>query len=785
MCNNHQISYSKALSVLSLQNIAAWQIADEQLVVATTIVAGLPALQRGSVWKPQQVEEVWDSLVQGFPVGAFLVSPIKGNNDLGKGTLKYGEDGVPESTYYLLDGQQRATSIALGFKDIWRDGRKDDNDVKGALWVDLDCPPERRDVEFVFRVLTKAHPWGYMRDYQRPTLHLKQIREWLVCLGVASGRPDQKIKDILLKEAWPYDALAPLPVAFLMLAAKKSPDDIESQGRFIFSLLEKTAFWNSTEADWHKEQKVKVEQALLKPNAKLFARFKFLMKSIVALHHDYGIPVQILNIEQVSDSNVSERPDPIETLFVRVNSKGTPLEGEELIYSLLKSDWKEAPDEIGKFHHKMASASRLVLFCTRLVLARTPKDKIPPAPKVRDFRRLMRKLDLNHQGFKEDLQNFISGGAPESVDGGRVLFQKAYEFLTKAEYALPPVLATEIAQHSPEVFFLLLRWLDLMHKNRLNTSVISEDCHRQTLGFLTALAWFSNDRGESAAAKLWPHLNAASNEGLVLFFDSKRFGAILKMEQGALPMIPLISPHDLESIIKERVLENIHDQKSSIWKSWNLWDDFSKELPLQVEELFNLYFEPSDDREIIWNKFVSAKLWGNRSILLYAQRKWLNKWFDFDPSEPEYLEDKNRPWDYDHIHPQNFVKHDSGRAISNIPSIIAVWHRSIGNLRAWPLDANRADHDFIPAKKLCDFSNIKRCYGMNSSDDLKQASFIDKDWQDWQASAVDQQASDYLLLESEQRVALVRAMTTRFVRIYSEWYQSLRIDLLMHNGNEK
>ena len=49
----------------------------------------------------------------------------------------------------------------------------------------------------------------------------------------------------------------------------------------------------------------------------------------------------------------------------------------------------------------------------------------------------------------------------------------------------------------------------------------------------------------------------------------------------------------------------------------------------------------------------------------------------------------------------------------------------------------------------------------------------------WQASAIDQLDFQYLLKECDQRVALVHAITSRFVRIYAEWYQNLHIDELM------
>ena len=794
MSDNKKNLSSKILNILSLPEIAAWQIADDRLVQAASIVAGLPALQRGAVWKTQQVEEIWDSLIQGFPVGAFLVSPIIGAKDLGTAKQKYQEEGISESTHYLLDGQQRATAIALGYLDLWRDGRADDDKVKGALWVDLAVPPQKRDVEFVFRALTKAHPWGYMRDYQRPTLHLKQTREWLYAYSIASGHHDQKISEILLKDAWPWDAIAPIPVALLIRAAKEAPADIAKQGALILKYLTKTTFWNVADAGvqnlWHCEQQASVKQALESPTSELFSRFKLLMEAIENLQSVYGIPVQILDINKRTmpddGQEQNERADPVETLFVRINSKVTPLQGEELIYSMLKAAWSNAPIEIEKIRHKMLTPSRLVLFCARLVLARyrTSEAKLPSAPSVRDFRRLMRGLDRNHKTFSDDLKGFISGGASGGIQGG-ILFEKAHEFLTVGEYSLPPVLATELAQQAPEVFFLLLRWLDLLHIKGSDAFNISDDRRQKALGFLTALAWFSPDRGASAVLRLWADLNNSSEIDIDHFFDSRRFGKLLKIdERGVLPMIPLISPDDLKLIIERRVLENIENQKSDLWGNWDIWKGFSETLPEQVRTLFQAHLEnqSEDIYKGTWHKFISTKLWSNHSVLLYAQRHWMIKWFnDFDPSQPECLEDKNRPWDYDHIHPQNFLQNDSGNPYHNIPQIIKVWHRSIGNLRAWPLEANRADSDSMPSNKLTEFrlSNIERRYYMNSESDLRNASFIADDWLAWQASALDQSDFYYLLKESDQRVALIRAITTRFVRIYNEWYQSLRIAELM------
>ena len=40
----------------------------------------LPAIQREFVWKPEQIERLFDSLMQGYPFGTFLLWRVKAEN---------------------------------------------------------------------------------------------------------------------------------------------------------------------------------------------------------------------------------------------------------------------------------------------------------------------------------------------------------------------------------------------------------------------------------------------------------------------------------------------------------------------------------------------------------------------------------------------------------------------------------------------------------------------------------------------------------------------------------
>jgi len=155
-----------------LNEIAAWQVPHPPAKMGP-VVAALPALQRGAVWKVRQIEELWDSILRRFPIGAFVIAPP--NEALKRKNFKLQSDqqASPEATHLLLDGQQRATGIALGFLDIWADGIED---AKSAIWVELAPPPQNRDVDFVFRVVTRSHPWGYKRNDPDSPLSAHQIR---------------------------------------------------------------------------------------------------------------------------------------------------------------------------------------------------------------------------------------------------------------------------------------------------------------------------------------------------------------------------------------------------------------------------------------------------------------------------------------------------------------------------------------------------------------------------------------------------------------------------------
>lgn len=781
------------LEQLTLSDIASWQVSnkakDQPKMLAT-----LPALQRGAVWKPRQIENLWDSLMRGFPVGSFLVAPY-GAGDLGSQVMQHalGQDGR-HYTHYLLDGQQRATAIALGFVDPTED------DPSALLWLDLHPETGKADDrEFVFRVITRFHPWGFSRTNAESRLEARKIREAFEAFKLAATKSEENGKlqeatpsEFPLKHAWPWDAIAPVPVAFLWNAEK--PEDL-------LKSLERLPYWNSEKPPkWKTLVQSAIEGDAQEDAQGLANRLKEVLKRFRELE-GYEVPVLTVAMDaktpEDKNSTSEERPDHIETLFVRVNSGGTPLEGEELIYSILKSEWPDAPRFIEGLAHRLASPARTVVLAARLILARIQKDqgridRQPPVPDVTLFRRLLRGAEkASYPDFKKKLDSVLFQGT------GTRAFDAVHRFLTMDEpsesggqrdYRLHPYLAADLARGSGghEIMILLLRWADRLSEFNSDPNSLDEDTHRRTLGFITALAWFGLDARE-CVSRLWKDLQTCEGvEALQGFFNAERFQRLIRRDKGQgvilIPPVPAEvfsqSLDELYSVIKKKAWA---DTNSRYWKGTDFYRNYNKNALNRwvTEVIYPLWDEEQREEVDAW---WIDRIWADRRFLIYAQRGWLKQWFrDYDPTVPGAA-DTNRPWDYDHIHPNS---HIYGQWY--LPAFLKRLHGSNGNFRAWPMEANRSDQDLAPEFKLRVPTPHERRYGLASDEALRAASFI-KEGEElklWRKSVPAEGRNKNYLSSSDNRkykdnhLALVRAITLRLGAIYAEWFDNLKVgDLL-------
>lgn len=782
----HAAHIGGTVIALSLKQIGSWQLDDLELSAGSPDVhAVLPALQRGAVWRAGQVEALWDSLERRFPIGMLLLTGFRPS--LGTQHMLVANSSGPDgATHMLLDGQQRANAIALGFCAP-RISATDD--APAALWVDLG-EHEVAVTKTSYCMTTRAHPWGYPhRDKQR--LEMREIR--LAIAAFRAANPDVEWQDRPpVWASWPWEAEVPIPLSVILRARSASRDDILEE------LTKSVPFWSSIKTS----KGALSEQKLVKALQRNAERLRRLVETAAS----YEVPAQIVELEApVSRGGETSEiaADPTETLFVRVNSGGTPLQGEDLIYSIIKAIWPDAGKVVDQLEKRFVSAPRAAMLIARLALVSESEGAIPAVPELARFRRLVH--GSGGLGYRRRLERYLASGAA-------VVFAQAYDLLTGDTYGLPPVLAADLArgEEGRDVILLLMRWLELLNQSGVQVCGLSKKQRRRAIGALTCIRWFAH-RADRCAALLWKKLEVCAPKELAGFFNRKNMQVCFTSVKNQVPICLVPPPALIRAQLHSRVLPSrgpagaLSDPKSDLWRSWEWYGSFASN-PCQALDVWYRRTSPrvlrsedglqaeehsgsSDSRLAEWEWFAD-KLWGERRLVLYAQRSWLGRWFPrFDPTDPESVEEINRPWDMDHIHPRYFVEKRH-----RIPQLVKDWHSSIGNLRAWPFDANRSDAEGPPCQKLGDEASLDldeasalTRYGLLEPEARRDASFIDaKEWSFWESSTPEAAEGSrvppaYLASAAYayNRERLIKAIANRLARLYEEWYESTQIASLL------
>ena len=100
----------------------------------------IPQFQRNFVWTMQKSAGLIDSIVKGYPIGTFIFwetkEQLRSIRNIGDHKLPEVPDG--ESVYFVLDGQQRLTSLFACLKGI-KVSREKNEDNFSKIYIDLDA----------------------------------------------------------------------------------------------------------------------------------------------------------------------------------------------------------------------------------------------------------------------------------------------------------------------------------------------------------------------------------------------------------------------------------------------------------------------------------------------------------------------------------------------------------------------------------------------------------------------------------------------------------------------
>ncbi|WP_208684823.1 DUF262 domain-containing protein [Flavobacterium sp. SLB02] len=677
----------------TLKEIANWQLDPDKSIVE------LPSIQRGFVWKPKQIEDLWDSILRGYPIGSFLFSKI--SNKL-----------------HLMDGQQRATSIFLGhFNPYNANDATKAWAIKGELpvvWLDIKPEVKPDTSKYLFRLTTRSHPWGYQAKNNDTKLTVSERRK---ALDLFQQHPNNKGGYTSFKNTttFPFDSSYPIPLAFII--ESRNSDDIiakvEENLPDYFSTL-RGGFADKNEFVSLLKTELKAELDGIFENLKQLSELK--------------IKSNIIDDRVLQEENETENP----TLFVRINSSGTTLNGDDLIYSIYKAIFPEAKNLMENIGLDFIAPTQVLSLASRLAASELEGNKFIKKINVRDFQRRIKNDD-----FKEGLKNQIQKQELKS------LFAQAISILSCEDNFLfdgkvPPVIIKQFIKRNQDLFLFFVYWL---HINKIE---LTDQIKLKMAGKLFSFAWFDF----ADIPRLWNEKINNKNfweEPLneLIWWDDK-FGIHFLIKPD------LLRVYYLHPKVENRFISEDKDR-------WGLLEDgIGTEIMKYFNEVKGQNYDFPTANEYFY-KFI-GRIQHNRQLILLAQREYINAAFG-DYNQMDDMDDTNVPWDWDHIYPSEWVyrKEYCNRSIRD-------WNNTNGNFRAMSLEQNRSESNSASPRERLSLAEIR------------DYSFIKEDWQYWQnleKRIWDDEVQNHF-----------RAITSRMINIYEKFWKDFKIAELI-NTSEK
>lgn len=805
---------------LSLRDIASWQF---PALAANNhgerrpppVLAGLPSLQRGAVWRPNQVELLWDSILRGFPIGSLVVSPLLERQitrtgahagDLPWGNLEY--------THHLLDGQQRANAIALGHLDP-----DEHANSETLLWLDLTPQGTGFDSStrsHLLRVTTKAHPWGFEVSDNEP--RRLQHREAQKAKAAFLGSQDNTHARPLPSQGWPIHANAPIPLAWALEAAhhiSNQPAALsanEAQERALWDKVRErfandapqvTAKDDDRFTPWRPRALCVLNHWLdattLPPQAGHLARalLRAMRARMVALPID---PEALKAPYRPTENSAQEENVPIanvEHLFQRLNGGGTNLSNEDRAYSMIKAYWPGIEGTIQSIKPRPPE-TQVALLGTRLGLdlaqaqQAESKTALPTQPSVNSLRQLAtaqadgsKKAD-ELLAQRQQIRTMFGLSDTESANDPPI--KKAIEqwdrwFLYSEDknWGLPPVLRSRMASQAPEVFLFLLR---LAHHatSTPDAPAPSEDTLKKLLGLTTALHWFGLDR-EKAVRWLWavPPAKWLDGSAFTNVLRDIRYAGQTPNSDSKPAIARILRPSELESYIDLKTIKpddiTIKPDRIGQWRWWNSLVEEpahkkkreSNPQPSQKELDAAVTARWAEYKDFISILNRSNHTGTNALLLMYAQRDQMQHFFsDYDPQDTDFWAMHNVPWDFDHLLQKDAFDEKRG----GFAPVCKQWGNTIANLHLLPFEQNRS-------RKNDQLDSIPQLEDTAERVDFLRRMHITPDTAN-RLSAFSMSNNGIRAEGAQQRVTnFVLASRQRLLDLYQDWFDTLQIGSML------
>lgn len=694
----------------------------------------LPPIQRGFVWKPVQIAQLWDSLLRGMPIGSLMLSKLAtGDKAAGLSSSDRKIENVDIPAIGLLDGQQRTLSMLLG----WESAPKGNH----CVWIDLG-EEGKNGSPFELRISTRTQPFGYQR-HSHVKLERRDKRTARESFDKATDKKYREESDFELWDKIQAENLRPwksgssnalcFPLSSLWVAYRNDE---------MLGLKQSTSAQNPD------------KEKLLNLNfGKLVEAFKRMSTLEVPL---VLVPEHISQPPQPEQENVhADAQAPLTLLFERIGRNGASLSPEDLLFSMIKQQWPEAHDLVAKLHDgkigHLMSATDCVMTAYRLAMAETtePKQSDDPRPSPNSFHRNLDKL-IGEGGA---LRRYLN----EKSDLERA-FDALYSTLSYRggdDMGLPDLMLPHLPRGLVQV---LLRWF-IQNLNRK----VSENERTNIIAF--TLFWYLCVWHEDKASK------TAFGEMKAGAFPASALYKLLiegTQEDEIKLATPLIAPERLDVIL--------------------IRDDF---LMFRNSETM---FKKDNDKVIASypeRELFKRFCWWRKPVLLWLQRKYVHRAY---PNTTEFagLTDEDAvPYDYDHLCPQNHWGSDWRNITKSglIKEIEDGFYRNrhdvgncIGNLHVLDSSLNRSFGDDSLGKKITEAEHRKE--RKPAEDGLTEAEHK-KEWKPAEDSLI---VLDDLWLQAspadeakkhcwnvERLAAFQNAVQRRTLELYRQYYEVCQV----------
>lgn len=636
-------------------------------------ILALPPIQRGSVWKPKQIADLWDSLLRKMPVGSFMLSRL-GEDDARTSIQAISERPMETKGkvgFNLLDGQQRTLALLLAWPGV--------SGADKMIWVDFG-EDGANGSPFMLRVTTQSQPFGF-----QPIWHNKlslsdrlKAREQFLKKENIDGKKNPNYK-LPLDKTLPWKAdqtqqkwLVPLRDLWKML--QEADRDVEKWCQFV-----KSKYFQ----DFDSEDTV---------NMRLFDfghALIYLEKSSVAL----------ILVPELKRPEVLNDPshDPMTVLFERIATGGTRLSPDDLLFSMIKQIYPEAHNLVQEIHAlkganglpligHMMKQTDLVMTAVRLACAD------PNAPDH------IQKLKDNSNPNARDFYNYLEGGSilgsdaepgpllrlikkTENTEAPLVLafrqLATVLEHRKGDDMGLPRVLLPYLNQPLLQV---LLFWLVRQPQHELNIENSREDILRFVLYWILC----ERDADSSRKASLIAFAYLKTTVSNCNFPAGDLYEKLCEEDdKGQFHLLMLVHPTTLKNVLNLTLSPQLRTK----------------------EERFKKPITPEESQETRLRALYDH-FWHRNIALLWIQRAMLtSEYSDYDALADKNDKD-NVPYDFDHLCPQ--AHWSDGRSIkaptldpSQAPDVHNAfwsWKRhllgnAIGNYRIVDASENRSDSD--------------------------------------------------------------------------------------------